>query len=237
MLEKLLLDCELSESVKADIVGGVPGSTLVFYAPALHGRGGTLIDRSANGNNGTISGPTWVRLPRGLRVLNYNGSTDYVQMAYSASLAITAAITVAMWVKLDAVSGSQCFYARGKADASKFGMLFQASDNAIQLCISPLATWTIITSTGLITAVWWHVACTWDGTTMRIYRNGVVDATTGTFSSTIETDAADRHRFGMAPWGGQALAGKIVLPVIYSRALSATELLRLHTRQRHLFGV
>ena len=48
----------------------VPNNS-VYYCPGLEGGGTTLWDYSNNGNHGTITGATWVRLPSGLWSLGF----------------------------------------------------------------------------------------------------------------------------------------------------------------------
>ena len=63
------------------------------------GSGTVLVDSSASGNNGTILGnPTWVAGQHG-QAIRFDGTGDYATVPDSASLDISAAITMAAWVK------------------------------------------------------------------------------------------------------------------------------------------
>jgi hypothetical protein len=92
---------ELTEWEKQCVIDSIPGANLVGFWPALQGRGGTLLDRSKNGNNGTISGATWVRLTSGLKVLKFNGSSQYVDLGTMGTFGSgrLAGFTFSCWVK------------------------------------------------------------------------------------------------------------------------------------------
>ena len=63
------------------------------------GSGTVLVDSSTFGNNGTILGnPTWVAGQHG-QAIRFDGTGDYATVPDSASLDISAAITMAAWVK------------------------------------------------------------------------------------------------------------------------------------------
>ena len=75
------------------------------------------------------------------------------------------------------------------------------------------------------TDVWTYVACTWDGTTNKIYYNGALD-TSESESGTPDTDSADMY-IGIDPTDTDGhFEGEIDDLVIYSDVLEATEVLR-----------
>lgn len=187
------------------------------------GIGSVAGDSSGNGNNGTIYGATWVSGRYG-QALNFDGLTNYVQMGYSGSLAITNAITILAWINPTTLVGTQTIYAKGFSDGSKLGIVFEVVDNFIWFLLSHEATWTYVTSAGVLSSGWNRVAAVWDGSTMRIYINGVADINTASFTQAIESSANDLHRVGRTPWGSGAFNGAIDEVSIYNRALSAAEI-------------
>ncbi len=62
-----------------------PSST-VLYLPGLPGQGATIWDRSKEGNDGTIDGAVWKRLPSGLWYLDYDGLDDFTTISNDATL-------------------------------------------------------------------------------------------------------------------------------------------------------
>ena len=78
-------------------------------------------------------------------------------------------------------------------------------------------------NTVLTTGQWYHVAATWDGTTGKIYVNGVLDNSPGTAkASPIGTDTRPLYLGGRA--GADYFDGMIRDVRFYNRPLSATEL-------------
>ena len=62
------------------------------------GAGSVLADVSGNGNNGVVSGATWVPGKFG-SALSFNGLSDVVQVASSASLNLSSGMTLAAWIR------------------------------------------------------------------------------------------------------------------------------------------
>lgn len=63
------------------------------------GSGTTLMDRSGNGNNGTlVSSPAWTAGKNG-GALAFDGVDDYVSVPETSSLDISGSMTLAAWIK------------------------------------------------------------------------------------------------------------------------------------------
>jgi len=71
---------------------------LVGYWTFDEGGGGTAHDSSGYGNDGTLSGAGWIVGLSGT-ALAFDGIDDYVQVSDSASLDLTSAFTIEVWVK------------------------------------------------------------------------------------------------------------------------------------------
>jgi len=69
------------------------------------GTGNSATDYSPFGNNGTISGATWVTGRFG-GALNYNGISDWVTINDSDSLDVSTAMTLEAWVYPTATTGT-----------------------------------------------------------------------------------------------------------------------------------
>src|SRR5207247_7184267 len=63
------------------------------------GTGTTLADSSSNGNTGTITGATWSTGGHTGGALSFNGTSNYVQVADSASLDLTTGMTLEAWLR------------------------------------------------------------------------------------------------------------------------------------------
>lgn len=73
----------------------LPGADQLNY-------GATIQDRSGNGNNGTITGATWTKMPSGLWGLSFDGD-DFVNCGNNASLQITNNLSFLAWIKTPAI--------------------------------------------------------------------------------------------------------------------------------------
>jgi hypothetical protein len=82
---------------------------------------------------------------------------------------------------------------------------------------------TIASTTAIASGTWYHLAATYDGTTMRLYVNGVQQASAASSISQLNTTYP--FRIGaVGATGGAKYSGTIDEVAIYNRALSAAEI-------------
>jgi hypothetical protein len=228
---------ELSEHDKALIIDGIPDANLVLFCPGLQGRGSTLIDRSTNANNGTISGASWKRLPSGLWGLSFSGATHIVNCGDGVSLDITAAITLECWFKATAFAATQALLQRDDGTNRNYGLsLTTTSGKPYGGIWVGNNAYAVVCSTTLSANTFYHVAFTFDGTALNIYLNGVIDATPVTKVGSIDNDNVS-FTIGARKSGDRNLSGQLFLPRVHNAALSVAVILRHFTRERRLFGV
>ncbi len=80
----------------------LPRKGLVAEYPFFEGSGTVLHDTSGNGNDGTIYGATWVKLPTGKWVLSFDGVDDCVRIKANPLLKPDK-VTVLCWCYLKSV--------------------------------------------------------------------------------------------------------------------------------------
>ena len=208
-----------------------PGA-LIAYWP-LDESTGTTADDATGTNDGTlVGGPVW-QPGGGINdgALSFDGVDDRVDIG-NLDISGGSGMTIAMWTRVDGFAfadGRFISKANGVDDANHWWMLSTLDQTALRLRLKlDGTTQTLVTPTGqFASGEWFHLAATYDGTNMRIYKNGVEIASAAA-SGTISTDAGVAASLGNQPSGGaRAFQGLLDDARIYSRALTATELLAL----------
>ncbi|MEM2374221.1 MAG: LamG domain-containing protein [Thermoproteota archaeon] len=200
------------------------------------GAGDTVKDYSGLGNHGKIYGASWVDGPYGW-ALSFNGVNNYVQVPYSPSLDITDAITILFWIyprqykeQYVVTKGYNRYRAgfnpAGQTDALYPNFFLTLSTGSFSLTGSPF--------TGLNT--WHRIGMVYDGSAMKIYRNGALDKTLTGVSGTILTDANPLNVGCYYP-PRYYTNGILCLVRIYERALSDAEMKYDFESTRAIFGV
>jgi len=203
--------------------------TLVGWWKMDEGSGTALLDSSGNGNNGTtVGGPTWVSGVDGLAI-NLNGTTQYATVPDAATLDITTAITLAAWINPSSAGTRSILRKSTQGGINGYEIALSSGGNVfIRFNQQASADTYRLNSTSIYpTNTWTHVAGTYDGTTMRIYINGVLDnSIAATFTIAVNTLALG---IGAQPLGATPFQGAIDDARIYNGALSETDILTLAT--------
>ena len=201
-----IIDPILSNNSATDTDSIITGGTACESDATLVGcwqmeeNGGTvLIDGSSYFNDGALNGaPAWAAGKVGSYALDLDGTTQYAVVADDATLDITNQITLSAWIKpeqyatqdlikkatKDSIDGYELTLATTKTDASSQRVFFRIND------ASNGDTYRINATTEYpIDGTWMHAAATYDGTTMRLYINGVLES-----SLTLPAGTTDRHQ-------------------------------------------
>ena len=220
----------------------------VLSLTGLPQSGGTIQDRSPYGNNGTITGATWTRLPSGLWVLQFDGTDDYVKVLDHSSLDIINTLTLEAWIKRDVIGAYHGIIAKYSTGGTQNSFLLAISDgNKPNFRVSKDGAYSgaTITSlfgaTNLLANIWYHVVATYqyvaDGTSiMKLYLNGVEDGTTSVAVGPIFVTTTDVY-LGAYSVPDIFLDGLIGLPRIDNSTLNALGITNHYNQERHLFGV
>jgi hypothetical protein len=152
------------------------------------GSGSTTADQTGNGNTGTLSGDvSWDSAGQIGTALRFEGSGG-VDIAVTDSGTLSGAFTISAWVAPEG-TGWQSIITRQAADNSPQVGLYVSADYRpyveVQLDgrLRPL-----LGAASLIRGSWSHIAAIYDGQTLRLFVNGVLDAAeamTGTLPSTM----------------------------------------------------
>jgi hypothetical protein len=142
--------------------------------------GTTAYDRSGSGNNGTLgtapATPTWVAGKYG-SALSFDGSDDYVDCGTGSTLNITTAITAEAWVYM--TDDRAVEFIAGRGDTGAHGWWLGRDGGYLKFDVGNGTTYSQLPQTGKATLNrWHHVAGTWDGTTIKIYVDGILSNST-----------------------------------------------------------
>jgi uncharacterized repeat protein (TIGR01451 family) len=206
------------------------GAGLVAHYEMEENGGTALVDSSASGNTAAISGsPTWVPGIHGL-ALNFDGTDDYALAADGTNLDITAAITLAAWVKPGKTATQYLIKKATQSGTDGYelslattGTAFVRFNQAFSQNSYRLDTASLYPSDG---NTWVHLAATYDGSYIRIYFNGVEEGTAiaGPASITANDLALG---IGAQSDGGSKFQGAMDDVRIYDEALSASDIAAL----------
>jgi len=178
------------------------------------GQGITVHDESGNGNTGTMTTMDppndWVA-GKFNGALDFDGSNDYID-AGTINYSSYAGLTFSGWIKADSLAANSIASSWGQSGNSDFAWLLFGGwweDNKVDFLVSSTGnSYTGVRSnTTLSNGIWYHVAATWDSTSMKIYINGKLDnSNTTSIPSSIfnnnfntyigcDSDSASRLRF------------------------------------------
>jgi hypothetical protein len=204
-------------------VSNAPSTPKASYALG-EGSGTTSADSSGNNNTlNTLSNTTWGSGKYGSGLV-FNGTTSYASAADSNSLDISGSGSVETWVKLNAVNVWQGVVAKGNVNDNNLQNYALEIDgtNHLECTIGNGSSSQIAISTATLSAgSFTHIACTWDGSNIKIYINGTLDKTTAqTVTAGANTSVLNLGQFGGA---SDFLSGTLDDVRIYDRAISVSE--------------
>lgn len=207
------------------------GTTLVANWKMNEGSGAVLIDNSGNNNNATLqntSGISWV-IGKDGQALNLPGTSNRLAVVPNqASLNVTNKITIAAWIQ-PIGSGNMSILSKSASDGyelktnsnGKIEFKFNGTTNG--------TTYRIYSNTSYPTdgITWMHVAATYDGSSSKIYINGLLDQSV-TFSSPVPiiTNTSGLY-IGALTDGSYRWKGSLDELRLYNGTLDATEILQL----------
>jgi len=200
-------------------------------------------DATANNNWGKFYGGVGVAGGVSGQALKFDGVNDYVDAGNGASLQLSPGnLTIEAWVyPRTAPAAGINFVLVGSTgmlapDTKGYEIAFNGSTNRFRFLLrADSATGVTVTSNNAPTLnTWQHIVAVNDGGTMKMYVNGVQQAATGTAPATF---AMGRNLiFGEDLWGDN-FDGLIDEVRIYSRALSADEVMTHYQQTRRNLGI
>lgn len=194
---------------------------------ALDDASGTTATEAISARHGTLNGAAWStgNIAGGA---SFNGSSDYVSIADSEAFRVTQALTIAGWVRASTWTSdpnwASIILRKGEANPNNWEL--EVNLGKVVLTLDDYDMYGIRGNTTLATNTWYHVAATWDGSTARIYVNGVLDNTPEAHAAPIGTDTRPVYLGGRTGFT-DVVAGTVDDVRFYDRALTATEIAAL----------
>ena len=237
---RLSLD-SLSLGSTACVSSGLPSNLrngLVGYWPFC----GNANDASGNSNNGTVNGAvlTTDRFGNPSSAYSFDGVDDHITVPDNALLR-PKQISISVWYYTDLPNASKCLLSKTQFPSSTNEQYFlDLTDFGIKLnsnC-TPNNGWSYLRANGTAmfsTGRWVNLVCTWDGVTMRVYRDGVQLPGSLWGSSAGLTGSITDCIGGMLQFGRwwsvdpKWFNGKIDDIAIWDRALSVTEIAQINS--------
>jgi hypothetical protein len=195
--------------------------------------GGLVLDASGNGNDGSHvnfsspHGPSTdvptVNYPNP-RSLDFDGADDFVSIPASSSFSELEELTVAAWFNTDTLSVPNSHRVIATLLPSTYLSL------NVNGAARPFISMRIGGSQQTLRSTfypevgrWYHVAATYDGTTMRIYVDGELQNTKGDLSGTVDMGLTRSKLIGSYTTAGREFDGRIDDVRVYGRALSLSD--------------
>jgi len=217
--------------------------SLVAYYSFIEGEGSKLQNRAVGpyGDNsyapedlnGTIVGASWAagggRWPS-KDVLDFDGSSDRVQVSDNSSISPTNSITLEAWIRpgaLDQTGTYQHIIMKNGDEAYVWYMRHGHDSNSFYFRLRIDAGWPLIGQFTITPNTWQHVAFTYDkdaGTdNAKGYLNGELK-NENTVTGAIDDKGDNELGIGAYSNGGESWYGSIGEVAIYNRALTANEI-------------
>jgi glucose/arabinose dehydrogenase len=195
-----------------------PTSGLVAAYAFNEGTGTGVADASGTGNSGTIGTATWTTLGKYGNALSFNGSNARVTVPDSNSLDLTNGMTLEAWIFPTQGGGWRDLIYKGPDDT----YYLESSSDAASPATGGRFAGTLYAPAALPLNAWSHLAATYDGQTLRLFRDGVqVASKAQTGSIPVSTGALT---IGGDALYGQHVAGRIDEVRVYNIALTAAQI-------------
>lgn len=160
------------------------------------------------------------------QALSFDGGDDFVEGPKSDALRNMTALTVEIWVRPNAVNQN---YVALAYDGESFGAYRMSMvGQKTTFFISDGSSWQGVTQSSTLSLnTWSHIAGVWEGGTLKVYVNGVLDATATTTITALGAGANTDHKLRIGGSGGAQiprLSGSLDDLRIWNVARTATQI-------------
>lgn len=217
-------DTDVDGAVDGSAETGTLANGLVGHWPLDEGSGDVVSDRSAFGNDGTLTGASWLDTSRGMALSFSDQVTNYVRIEPSASIDdIDDALSITAWVYTLGSGWEQAILSRQLGQGNDQHYALKIYQDSIELQFGSVVLG--YTPTAFPSNQWFHVAATHDGNTARLYVDGTEVSSwqmgPGTLTSDTTPVLIGSRQDDQAIWS--AMNGNLQELRLYERALTARE--------------
>ena len=186
--------------------------------------GTTAADQSGNGLNGTITGATHTTTGKFGNDLTFNGTSNLVSVADNAKLDLTTGMTLEAWVNPSTLSGLWRTVGIKENTGALVYSLYAGNDTntASGHVSTPAESDTRSAANAVPLNAWTHLATTYDGSSLKIYVNGVL-ASSKAVTGSMPNSSGALKLGGNSVWG-EWFKGQLDEIRLYSRALTAGQI-------------
>ena len=207
------------QSVLWVVVGVSVGAQPVAYWALDEGSGSLASDSSGHGNNGfLLNGPTWTSGNVGSG-LSFDGTDDVVAVPDSPSIAAPVQLTIAAWIRHTPTTTFRAIVDKRDSTIDGYDLYIQSSGKLFMRVNS----FSVQGNATVADTTWHHVAGVYDGSSLTLYVDGIVDTSLTVGGSVLDTTAdlyLGQH-FTADP--NIIFAGRMDEIRIYDQALSPSE--------------
>jgi hypothetical protein len=205
------------------------------------GTGGTVVDLSGNGKNGTLNGG--VGFDSEYKAFTFDGTDDYIESLNITSISGNQTMSSSVWVKFTSWNNATYDFIYSLGDRTVSG-----NGTEYTLSVDHQTNGLYIGTNGLAGSVqfrfipdlerWYHFATTYDGDTNRIFIDGTLRNSESLIGDlNLPTSGCDLVLGGdTASSRGQFMNGSIANFRLFNRALTSDEVWQLYAYQKEYFG-
>ena len=230
---------------KEDLIFSPPRLGCVLYVPGLPGGASKTYDRTPYGDQGTIAGATWVRLPSGIWCLSFDGQDDYVSCGSVSALDMKSTnFTVLLWINSINTGVNKGAFSLVSSGGGHIWFKVPHSNIAILHAQDDAANFAYRNGSTPVSDGKWHcVAATIDWSQsqgIHVYVDGELDD--GSFWGDLTNFNPAQFtlsdvRIGRGVQANQVTNGLIGSVFMFNHILTPLEIRRYYEREKHLYGV
>jgi hypothetical protein len=181
-----------------------------------------VADASGQSNTGTISNATHTTTGKFGGALSFNGTSAWVTVADAASLKLTNGMTIEAWVNPTTGSGWRAVVLKETSNGLAYALYSANNASRPEGYVHTNADIGDAGTAAVALNTWTHLAVTFDGSTLRMFVNGV-QVSSASVTGSMGASTGPLRIGGDSVWG-EYFKGQIDEVRIYNRALSPGEI-------------